>query len=208
MALKQIIKFTKRVQEFSNKAKNTGDAAIYGQLVDGFSISLKTRLQDGIDNGYNIDGKKFRKADPTPTNPTTIALRDSKLKPRQSSNTPILHGTGALRNSFTISHRGRLGDGELFLSKDSIYDKYGKYHNSGFTQGEGQWFAGSSVPQRKYWGIPNSWRSPNGSTYKKIMAKFASDMNFQFKTFLDRGILPDLTKSFEEHVLKNIDLYR
>ena len=189
MALKQIIKFTKRVQEFSNKAKNTGDAAIYGQLVDGFSISLKTRLQDGIDNGYNIDGKKFRKADPTPTNPTTIALRDSKLKPRQSSNTPILHGTGALRNSFTISHRGRLGDGELFLSKDSIYDKYGKYHNNGFTTGSGALIPNTVVPQRKYWGIPKSFRSPDGSAYKIIMAQFIRDLEFLFGTYLDTGIL-------------------
>ena len=191
MALQRIIKFTKRVQEFSKKAKNTGDVSIYGGLVTGIKQGLVERLQTGIDKGYNIDGKNFAKADPTPTNPVTRALRDNpKHKPGQSSGNPILHGRGNLRKSFMTEHRGKLGEAEIILLKDAVYEEYGKHHNSGFTQGsEDQWFSGSRVPQRKYWGIPKSWRSPNGSTYKKIMSAFASDLNCLFKdeVFQDRG---------------------
>jgi len=189
MALQQIIKLTKRVQEFSKKAANTGDVAIYGSLVTDVKQGIVARLKAGIDNGYNIDGHDFRKADPTPTNPATRALRDSKWKSGQSSSTPILHGSGKLRDSFIILHRGKRGEAEIFLEKDPIYSEYGKYHNNGFTQGEDQWFTGSRVPQRKYWGIPKTWRSPDGAMYKRVMAKFASDMKFLFGTYLDTGNL-------------------
>ena len=169
MALQQIIKFTKRVQEAAGKAGNTGDVSIYGSLVTDIKRGLVERLQIGIEKGYNIDGHDFRKADPTPTNPATRAIRDSKWKPGQTSDTPILHGRGKLKNSFSISHRGKFGEAELFLEKDPVYRTYGKHHNNGFTQdNEDQWFTGSRVPQRKYWGIPKSWRSPDGSTYKKL----------------------------------------
>jgi hypothetical protein len=210
MALKRIIKFTERVQEFSKKASNTGDVAIYSSLVAGIKRGLVERLQMGIDKGYNIDGQPFKKSDPSPTNPVTRAIRDSKLKPGQHSGTPILYGRGKLRDSFKLEHRGKLGEAEIILLKDPIYQKYGKHHNSGFTQdNENQLFPGSTVPARKYWGIPKSWQSPNGSTYKKIMAKFVSDMDFLFKTYLDKGTIdPTLVKRFEDEIGKNITLYR
>tara|TARA_Y100001963_G_scaffold153069_1_gene239075 strand:- start:6342 stop:6962 length:621 start_codon:yes stop_codon:yes gene_type:complete len=202
MALKQMMKFTENVAKACEKLSNTGDQAIYGRFVSETANALKDRLKWGIDNGRNIDGNPFRKADPNPTNSVTIALRDSKIKPRQSSNTPILHGTGALRESFVVSHRGKPGNGELFLVKDKVYSSYGKFHNSGFTTGSGSLVPNANVPQRKYWGIPKSFRAPNGTVYKRLMAELASNLRFHFGKFLDTGQIGTVAAGVYEDIAK------
>ena len=183
MAVKRVIELTKKIQDFSKKVKFIGDIDIYGYFVTKLIQTIKARLEDGMESGINIDGRPFRKADPRPTNPVTIKLRDSKFKQGQSSQNPILHGEGKLAKSFRLHHRGEFGNATIILDKDDKYNQYGKHHNSGFKTGSTSIVPNATVPARKYWGIPKTWQSPNGTAYKKALAAFASDLKFNFYTY-------------------------
>ena len=105
MALQQVIELTKRVQDYAKKAKYVGDPDIYGGLSSNLVKTIKARLVDGIEKGINIEGGRFKKADPSPTNLVTKKLREYNnirpmLNPRFSHS---LNGTRGIAGN--ISHQ-------------------------------------------------------------------------------------------------------
>lgn len=184
MALQSVIKLADRATKFAEKASNTGEQAMYGKFLQNVSNGIIARLQWGIDNGRNINGDPFKRSNPNPTREATINMRKSKSL--QSPDTPILHGRGKLRDSFQMTPIAN--NTKLKLNKDSIYDSYGKYHNSGFKTGGTSAIPNVNVPARKYWGIPKTWKE-GGTAYNTAMREFASILEFTFKTYLDTGSL-------------------
>jgi len=182
MALKSVIKLADRATKFADIASNTGEEAMYGRFIKGVADGLIGRLQWGIDNGKNINGAPFKRSDPSPTREATIKMR--KAKPMHSPDTPILYGTGKLRDSFSVTPTAN--NTKLKLDKNSAYNDYGKHHNSGFTTGSKSAIPNVPVPARKFWGIPRTWKE-GGTAYNKAMSDLASTLKFTFKTYLDTG---------------------
>ena len=114
-------------------------------------------IQDGIDKGKDINDKSFK-----PLEPVTKAL-GGKRPLKRTGNMRKTKKTPATRSKhrFIIEMTGK--------SKKGAY--YGAYHNTGFTQtNPKQWFHGSKVPKREWFGIPKSM-FPGESEYKKAMAE-------------------------------------
>ena len=108
---------------------------------------INKAIQDGIDSGKDINGKAFTKLEPT-----TIALGGKKPLKR----------TGKMSKTKKIPAK----KGSLKFTLIAPTD-YGAYHNTGFEQtNKKQWFYGSRVPKREWFGIPKSMH-PGGSEYVK-----------------------------------------
>ena len=112
---------------------------------------INNAIQNGIDRGTDIHGKSF-----VPLEPTTIALGGRK----------ILDRTGKMRQTSTFK---ATSSNPKFIIE--MRTKYGVYHNTGFTQtNKKQWFHGSKVPQREWFGIPKSM-TPGESGYEKAVVE-------------------------------------
>tara|TARA_Y100000593_G_C4307682_1_gene336613 strand:+ start:203 stop:688 length:486 start_codon:yes stop_codon:yes gene_type:complete len=128
-------------------------------IVDDLNIvgnHINKAIQDGIDKGKDINDRTFAPLEEItkdlggrkPLN-RTGNMRKTKKTPASSAN-----------KKFIIEMAGK--------SKKGRY--YGAYHNTGFTQtNPKQWFYGSTVPQREWFGIPKSM-FPGQSAYEKAIA--------------------------------------
>ena len=128
---------------------------------------INKAIQDGIDSGKDIHGNNF-----VPLEPVTVALGGKKPLDRTGNmrKTKKIPATRA-KKSFTIEMSGK--------SKKGRY--YGAYHNTGFTQtNEKQWFHGSKVPKREWFGIPKSM-FPGESAYQKAIASRSLIVKSAFK---------------------------
>ena len=112
-------------------------------------------IQDGIDQGKDINGNSFK-----PLEPITIELGGKKP----------LNRTGNMRKTKKIP--ARKGNHQFVIemagkSRQGAY--YGAYHNTGFVQtNEKQWFHGSKVEKREWFGVPKSM-FPGESEYNKAI---------------------------------------
>ena len=118
---------------------------------------INKAIQDGIDSGKDIKGNSFK-----PLEPITVALGGKKPlnrtgNMRKTKKTPATKS----KKQFTIEMAGKSKKG----------DYYGAYHNTGFEQtNPKQWFHGSKVPQREWFGIPKSM-FPGEAAYEKAIAE-------------------------------------
>ena len=118
---------------------------------------INKAIQDGIDKGKDINDKSFK-----PLEPVTKAL-GGKRPLKRTGNMRKTKKTPATKSNrkFTIAMAGK--------SKKGAY--YGAYHNTGFEQtNPKQWFYGSKVPKREWFGIPKSM-FPGESEYEKAIAE-------------------------------------
>ena len=118
---------------------------------------INKAIQDGIDSGKDIKGGSFKSLEPI-----TVALGGKKPLDRTGNmrKTKKIPATRA-KKSFIIEMAGK--------SKKGAY--YGAYHNTGFTQtNPKQWFYGSKVPKREWFGIPKS-TFPGEAAYEKAIAE-------------------------------------
>tara|TARA_Y100001938_G_C8086992_1_gene432650 strand:- start:452 stop:949 length:498 start_codon:yes stop_codon:yes gene_type:complete len=121
---------------------------------------INKAIQEGIEQSKDIDGQPFEPLSPD----TSIPIRARK---KQGSK-PLLI-TGNMRttkierkpDSFIIKMDAKKG-------KNKRKVQYGAYHNQGYRNSEDSAFPGTTVPQRKWFGIPKSMQK-NGSELKKFM---------------------------------------
>ena len=146
------IKSTFNFKKFANKL----DSIIVADL-NTVGNHINKAIQDGIDSGKDIKGGSFKSLEPI-----TVALGGKKPLDRTGNmrKTKKIPATRA-KKSFIIEMSGK--------SKKGAY--YGAYHNTGFTQtNPKQWFHGSKVPQREWFGIPKSM-FPGETAYQKAIAE-------------------------------------
>ena len=138
------------------KLANKLEAIILADL-NAVGNRVNKAIQDGIDSGKDIHGEPFE-----PLHDSTKAFGGKKPlnrtgKLRKTKKIPAKRG----KNKFIIEMAGK--------SKKGAY--YGAYHNTGFKQtNPKQWFSGSEVPQREWFGIPKSM-FPGESEYNKAIAE-------------------------------------
>ena len=138
------------------KLANKLEAIILADL-NAVGNRVNKAIQDGIDSGKDIHGKPF-----APLKQITKDLGGKKPlnrtgKLRKTKKIPAKRG----KNKFIIEMAGK--------SKKGAY--YGAYHNTGFKQtNPKQWFSGSEVPQREWFGIPKSM-FPGEAEYNKAIAE-------------------------------------
>ena len=114
-------------------------------------------IQKGIDSGTDIKGKSFKRLEPI-----TVELGGKKPLNRTGNmrKTKKIPATRS-KKQFIIEMSGK--------SKKGAY--YGAYHNTGFDQtNPKQWFHGSHVPKREWFGIPKSMY-PGEAEYQKAIAE-------------------------------------
>ena len=154
-------------QTFSFKKLANKLEKIIVQDLNTVGNHINKAIQDGIDSGKDINGSSFR-----PLEPITVALGGKKPLDRTGNmrKTKKIPATRA-KKSFIIEMAGK--------SKKGRY--YGAYHNTGFTQtNEKQWFYGSKVPKREWFGIPKSM-FPGVSAYEKAIAGRSLKIKSAFK---------------------------
>ena len=146
------MKSTFNFKKFANKL----DSIIVADL-NTVGNHINKAIQDGIDSGKDIKGGSFKSLEPI-----TVALGGMKPldrtgKMRKTKKIPAKRGN----HKFIIEMSGK--------SKKGAY--YGAYHNTGFTQtNPKQWFHGSKVPQREWFGIPKSMFTGE-TAYEKAIAE-------------------------------------
>ena len=146
------MKSTFSFKKFANKLDS-----IIVQDLNTVGNHINKAIQDGIDSGKDIDGQGFE-----PLRPSTKAFGGNKPLNRTGNmrKTKKIPATRA-KKSFIIEMSGK--------SKKGAY--YGAYHNTGFTQtNPKQWFHGSKVPKREWFGIPKSM-FPGESAYNKAIVE-------------------------------------
>ena len=137
-----------------NKLANKLESIIINDL-NVVGSRLNKAIQDGIDQGKDIKGNSFK-----PLEPITIALGGKKPlnrtgNMRKTKKTPAKKGNP----QFIIEMAGK--------SRKGAY--YGAYHNTGFTQtNPKQWFHGSEVKKREWFGVSKSML-PGESEYNKAI---------------------------------------
>ena len=117
---------------------------------------INKAIQDGIDSGKDIKDGSFKSLEPI-----TVALGGKKPLDRTGKmrKTKKIPATRA-KKQFIIEMAGK--------SKKGRY--YGAFHNTGFKQtNKKQWFYGSKVPKREWFGIPKSM-FPGEAAYQKAIA--------------------------------------
>ena len=138
------------------KLANKLDSIIIADL-NTVGNHINKAIQDGIDSGKDIHDKSFKKL-----KPVTIELGGKKPLNRTGNmrKTKKIPATRS-KKQFIIEMSGK--------SKKGAY--YGAYHNTGFDQtNPKQWFSGSHVPQREWFGIPKSM-FPGETAYEKAIAE-------------------------------------
>ena len=144
MPKKSRIKKTYSFKKLANKIED-----IIVKDINALGNHINKTIQEGIDRGTDIKGKSFKKLEPI-----TIALGGKK----------ILDRTGKMKR--TQTYKATSNNPKFIIEMQT---PYGAYHNTGFTQtNPKQWFYGSKVPKREWFGIPKSMK-PGGSDYKKAV---------------------------------------
>ena len=111
---------------------------------------INKAIQDGLDKGEDIEGNPFE-----PLGPSTLALRKSR-----GHGTKILVASGKMRGT----KKTPATDSDPIF-KLEMRKAYGAEHNEGYVVKKGR-FKGSTVPKRKWFGIPKS-ALPGGKEWKK-----------------------------------------
>ena len=139
----------KKTFSFKNLADKINNIII--KDINALGNHINKTIQEGIDRGKDINGANF-----DPLEPVTIALGGKKPLDR----------TGKMRRTLTI--KAKLNKPQYIIIMNT---KYGVYHNTGFTQtNKKQWFHGSKVPKREWFGIPKSM-TPGKPDYQKAVAE-------------------------------------
>ena len=156
MPKKSRIKKTYSFKKLANKIED-----IIVKDINALGNHINKTIQEGIDRGKDIDGGNFK-----PLEPVTVALGGKKPLDR----------TGKMRKTSTI--KAKLNKPQYIIKMNTLY---GAYHNTGFTQtNKNQWFHGSKVPQRKWFGIPKSM-TPGQPDYQKSVVGRSLRIKSAFK---------------------------
>ena len=111
---------------------------------------INKAIQDGIDKEENIKGEKYS------------SIAPMKQVTRDLGGKKLLNRTGKMRGTKLIPSKP---NNLKFIIEMRTH--YGAYHNTGFKQtNPKQWFYGSKVPKREWFGVPKTMM-PGGSEYKK-----------------------------------------
>tara|TARA_Y100000593_G_scaffold95130_1_gene200432 strand:+ start:9056 stop:9583 length:528 start_codon:yes stop_codon:yes gene_type:complete len=139
---------------------------------------LNKSIQDGIIAGKDIDGKPFRALEET-TGSMRIAKQGYYKK---SGGGGILDYSGNMKKTKKIPAKtGNLRFILEMVGKNKAGKVYGAFHNTGFNQDNPkQWFYGSKVEKRKWFGITKKMY-PGGSDYKKATKERSFRIKMAFK---------------------------
>ena len=146
------MKSTFSFKKFANKL----DSIIVADL-NTVGNHINKAIQDGIDSGTDIKGKSFKALESITKEIGGKNPLNRRGNMRKTKKIPATRS----KKQFTIEMSGK--------SKKGAY--YGAYHNTGFVQtNPKQWFHGSKVPKREWFGIPKSM-FPGESAYEKAIAE-------------------------------------
>ena len=121
---------------------------------------LVKAIQDGIDKGVDVNGKKFE-----PLSENTKTLGGKKPLKRSGKMQKGIKKIPSNPNTLKFI---------IEMSAQSRGDIYGAFHNQGYTNSfkKKQWFKGATIPKREWFGIPHSMK-PGGSELKKAIKLIA-----------------------------------
>ena len=137
-----------------NKLKNKLNTIMKDQL-NVLGNGIYKAIQDGIDAGKDIDGNSFE-----PLHEITKMTGGSKILDRSGTMKQTKKDPAKENNlEFVITMTGK-------SSRTGKY--YGAYHNTGYTNPPGSWFPGTTVEQRKWFGVSKEMQ-PGGSEYEKMI---------------------------------------
>ena len=123
--------------------------------------TLNDEIQNGLDIGLDIDGKRIEK----------LSRSTMKIRLREKSGVKPLVKPGTMRKTkLELATKSNLKFIIRMVGKSKRTGKhYGAFHNQGYRNaGPPSWFPGAKVPKRKWFGITKSMK-PGGTGFNKVM---------------------------------------
>ena len=139
---------------------------------------LNKSIQENLDNGIDINGKRFESL-----SETTKELGGNKPL-RRTGNMGKTKLTKATRANpvYTIEMRGFPGpeDDQGRKRKKGARQKYGAFHNQGYTTSDKSMIPGKEVPARKWFGITKQMQV-GGEEFKKALYEMKVKIHLGWK---------------------------
>ena len=161
MAISRVIKTLNNL----SKAFSDIDDDFFREGTKEYGEKIQGRLIDGVLGGYDIEGKTFK------------GLKESTLNIRRTfkNNT----GTSPLRESGGLldflNSSDLVESGKVQVKLKSPTEEYMTLQNEGFSP-TGGFLPGKSVPARKWYGIPKTYRE-GGTQYELFLNKIIKEIN-------------------------------
>ena len=167
MAIRRVIKVLNNL----SKSFSDIDDDFFRERTKEYGEDIQDRLLDGIVKGYDTEGKTFKGlAKRTLTN--RKSQRINHRRPLIAKNESILK---FLQSSDLI----QVGKVQVKL-KPADDNKYMSDHNEGFTT------PSSSVPPRKWYGIPKTYRE-GGTQYELFLNKIIKEINNKIENAINES---------------------
>lgn len=172
MAISRVIKTLNNL----SKVFSDIDDDFFREGTKEYGEEIQGRLLDGISGGYDIEGKTFKGL-----KKSTIDIR-RKFKGNNRTN-PLRESEGLLKflNSSNLIQSGKV---QVMLNKPT--EEYMINQNEGFITGDKSLVPNKSVPPRKWYGIPKTYRE-GGTKYELFLSKIIKKINNKIARVINEG---------------------
>tara|TARA_R110000824_G_scaffold113666_1_gene263506 strand:+ start:21 stop:533 length:513 start_codon:yes stop_codon:yes gene_type:complete len=160
MAISRVIKALNNL----SKAFSDIDDDFFREGTKEYGEKIQARLLDGLDGGYDIEGKTFK------------GLEDSTLNIRKYkgiSGDRILNARDGAIQGF-LRGENLIETGKVQVKLNNPPHEYMTLQNEGFITGG--FLPGKTVPARKWYGIPKTYRE-GGTQYELFLNKTIKEIN-------------------------------
>ena len=162
MAISRVIKTLNNL----SKAFSDIDDDFFREGTKEYGEKIQDRLLDGLEGGYDIEGKTFKGL-----KKSTLNIRRSKgikgdkiLNARDGAILGFLQGDSLVKS------------GKVQVTLNHPPHEYMTLQNEGFITGDNSMVPNKTVPARKWYGIPKTYRE-GGTQYELFLNKIIKKIN-------------------------------
>ena len=162
MAISRVIKTLNNL----SKAFSDIDDDFFREGTKEYGKKIQARLLDGLDGGYDIEGKTFK------------GLKESTLnirKYRGISGDRILNARDGAIQGF-LQGDNLIETGKVQVKLNNPPHEYMTLQNEGFITDDKSMVPNKTVPPRKWYGIPKTYRE-GGTQYELFLNKIIKEIN-------------------------------
>tara|TARA_Y100000593_G_scaffold41639_2_gene79837 strand:+ start:7333 stop:7896 length:564 start_codon:yes stop_codon:yes gene_type:complete len=187
MSINRVIKLMNDIRAFAEDGGLKDEDL--RELTGEYGEAIRQRLIDGVEGGYDIEGKQFRKLQPS-----TISIRRAR---GISHNDFLRDRHGGIRGF--LEGNDLFSSGKVQITLNKPYGEYMIHQNEGFTPTKIPVINNKnkvvyidneekkiSVPARKWYGIPKTYRE-GGTKYNEFLKKFVKRIEENFARSIKRS---------------------
>ena len=173
MSIKKVIKLMENVRRVAEEGGLKDDEL--RDLTGEYGEEIQQRLIDGFYGGYDIEGKTFKSL-----KPSTLSIRRSR---GNNDDSILLDRRGGIREFLQSDNLIKASKVQIRLNEPP--DEYMTHQNEGFSP-TGGFLPGRTVPARKWYGIPKTYRE-GGTKYNEFLKNFVKRIEKNFAEAIKSG---------------------